>query len=351
MIWSTDKAPPGAILVVITIYNGREMTADCLRSLQQSTYPRVMPLIVDNASQDGSSEYLRGLFPELAILRNERNLGVTRSYNQGIREGLARGFDYILIMNNDVILEPDCFARLMDRASRPDAPDILGPLMMYHAEPRRPWFCGGYVSVEKGDNGHCETLEDFRRLPQGERFITTCAFLMKAEVPRRIGFFDERYFMYCDDPDYSLRASAAGFRMDIVEDAILYHRVSASSGGLSEQISPFHAYQILRSGLLFWRKHQGFWRFHTVWCRKHLGNWINSIYEWAQRPERRAAADALVDALWYFLAGLRKPLERPVAPRWFRNFVTRRPWVVAELMGFRLDCLWRAWWPRERKAA
>lgn len=335
MLSALQPPPPRSVLAVITIYNGREMTADCLNSLAASTYDRVAPLIIDNASTDGSAEYLASRFPGLKIVRQPGNDGVSRAYNRGIREAWAGGYEYVLIMNNDTVLAPDCLDLLVQRAQAVDAPEILAPLMMYYDRRDSVWFCGGFVDRLRGEAAHCPTLQEFRDRAQTDRFITTCALFMPARVSRRIGLFDERFYMYYDDTDYSVRATAAGCRLDIVEQARLYHRVSASSGGVQDEIGPFHAYHILRSELLFWRKHLGLWRFHRSWCEAHLGNWVNRLPEWWGRADRRASAESIMDAVWYFLASKRTPLTRPASPFWFRHLMCTRPWVVAELMAWR----------------
>ncbi len=323
------------ILVVITIFNGREITADCLRSLEKSEYRDFSPLIIDNASSDGSKEYLEKEFPGLEVIRNEQNLGVSRAYNRGLREGLARGCDYILIMNSDVILEPDCLTLMVERALAPDAPAVVAPLMLYYDRPDTAWFCGGYLDFERQEAAHCRSLEEFNALPQSRRYITACAMMMRADAVRKTGWVDENIFMYCDDTDYTMRFVRCGFTMELADKARLYHRVSSSSGGVGKDISPFHAYHILRSEMYFWRKHLGWWAFHRRYCRGHLGKWVNQLPDWNARNDRREAAASIIDAVWYQVSGKRDPLGRPKAPDWFRAIMVSRPWVIANLMAFR----------------
>jgi len=274
------------------------------------------------------------MFPGLEVIRHSQNLGVCRAYNRGLQVALARQYAYALIMNNDVILAPDCLSQLVKRARAPDQPAALAPLIFLFDHPEKTWFCGGHLDFESLTARHCKSLEDFESLPPASRFITACAMLLRMEAVRRVGWFDERIFMYYDDTDYSMRFARKGYGLEIESKAHLYHRVGTSSSG-DQQRGAFRTYHILRSELYFWRKHLGWWRFHRRYCDAHLGNWINQIACWRTIPGRPPVVEAIIDALWYFLSGKRNPVVRSIAPAWFRKLMFVRPWLVAELMAFR----------------
>lgn len=332
---ASEQALDATIFVVVTNYRTPKDTEDTIRSLQASSYPHVRICVVDNGSGDDSVTHLRSCFPDLLILEVPSNEGVARAYNRGLRRAQQEGAGYILILNSDVELDHHCLAELVRRAGAPDQPVMLAPLMYYFQPRDKMWFAGGGLNRESLDYFHCETADEFRRLPMPDRYITACAMFMTREAARRTGLYDERFFMYWDDTDYSVTAVGQGVKLDMVETALLYHKISSSTGGLGA-LSPFKAYHMLRSSLIFWRKHLSWWRFHRDYCEGHLGKWVNQLPVWWNDEKRRPAAEAIMDAVWYILTLRNVPLQRPRSPDWFRWLMRTRPWLVARWMSFRM---------------
>ncbi|MFH0908131.1 MAG: glycosyltransferase family 2 protein [bacterium] len=325
------------LMVIVLNCNGMRVIRECLASLRQSTYPNFSIVVSDNASTDGSPGWVEQHHPDIKVIRNSENLGWSGANNVGIRHALERGADWIWMLNNDVEVEPDCIDQMVRFGQEHPEFAILGPLIHYFEPRDRVWFEGGRTDFETLVADHCSYAE-FSACPQEERYISGCAQLVRSDVFRRIGLIDERFFIYFEDTDFCRRAGLAGFTMDVVRSAKMYHKVSAFSGGIGER-SPWKAYYMLRSGLLFWRKHLGWWAFHRRYCHGHLAKWINDLdREWS-RNEGRAYVQAVLDALWYFVAGRNEPRGHPACPGWFRKGVLRRPWLVAELMAFRMKGL------------
>lgn len=342
MFLSSGTSAKPRVFVVVLNYNGKDVLPECLRSLSRSNYPNVEVCVADNASTDGSPEWVEHEMPSVQVLRNGRNLGWSGGNNAGIRRALSRGAEYVWILNNDVEVEPDCLSQMIGHAKEHPDVGVLSPCI-YYFEPRdRIWFAGGWNDAEHFKMSHCARVDEFRRLPNASRFVSGCAMLVRRDVFRATGLIDERFFMYCEDADFCLRAAAAGFKIDVLESAAIYHKVSASSGGELVR-SPLKAYHGFRSSLLFWRKHLGWWTFHRKYCAAHLGKWVNGLAEEWACADTNARAGAIIDALWYFVSCANRPLEWPRAPAGFRNLVLRRPWLIAELMAFRFGGLLRRW--------
>jgi GT2 family glycosyltransferase len=321
--------------VVLVNYNGQAFNADCLASLRDEGVCRLTVWLVDNGSTDGSAEWVERNRPDVRLVRNGANLGWAGGNNVGIRRALQAGADFVWLLNNDTVLEPSCVAKMVASATASDAPALLSPRIHYADNPGRTWFEGGEVDPVALRWGHCP-LAHFRSLPQDRRYVSGCALLVRREVFEEAGLIDERYFMYYEDAEFCLRAARLGFAMDVVEEARLAHRVAASSGGASDRLSPFRAYQTLRSEMIFWRRQLGFWDFHRRWCHGHLAKWVNDLPAGWQDEERRPVAEAIMDAVWYHLTCRNAPRGRPPSPAWFRTLMRTRPWLVAQLMGFRL---------------
>jgi GT2 family glycosyltransferase len=207
------------VVAVVLSWNGREDTLACLRSLEGED---VDVVVVDNASEDGTAEAVTGV----EVIRNERNLGYAGGMNVGIRRALDRGADAVLLLNNDVEVEPGAVAALV---SAVEGAGAVCPLIVFADAPERVWYSGASFDPRRGYNGRHLT-----RIPDGaaetER-ICGAAVLIPREVLERVGSFDEELFAYHEDTDWSLRARAQGLPLLVEPRSRVRHKVSASTGG------------------------------------------------------------------------------------------------------------------------
>src|SRR3712207_3827073 len=97
------------VAVVVLCWNGREDTLECLRSLERARWERLTPIVVDNGSTDGTLDAVRAGFPDAVTIRSEENVGFADGNNIGMRAALDAGADYVLILNNDTIVDPGLF--------------------------------------------------------------------------------------------------------------------------------------------------------------------------------------------------------------------------------------------------
>lgn len=225
------------VAVIIVTYREREVTAACARSVLASSGAAVAPLVVDNASRDGSAEWLRAALPGVEVVESPRNGGYTGGNNIGLRAAAARGAEFALVLNNDTVVAPDCVAQLLAEAARwPDAA-FVSPRVFYADPPDLLWFGGSRYSPWTGRAVH---LGRKRTAAAGLRaacdipFASGCAVLVRLSALDRIGPLDEALFGYAEDLDWSLRASRAGYRIRYAPDAVLWHLEGAGyarSGG------------------------------------------------------------------------------------------------------------------------
>ena len=217
-------------------WNGREDTLACLTSLQQSDYPALTIVVVDNASSDGSAAAVREQHPDLTLLENRANLRWAGGNNVGIRYAMAQGADYILLLNNDTEVGPRMVSSVVAAAEASPDVGLLGPKIYYHASPELIWFAGGTARLKRGRFWHMgiRQKDDGQfAAPAPADFITGCAMLIRREVIETIGEIDIAYYLYGEDVDYSLRAAAAGYRLMMIPEAVMWHKVSASLGATS----------------------------------------------------------------------------------------------------------------------
>lgn len=238
------------VAVVILAWNGREDTLACLESLDEVDWGELSTIVVDNGSSDGVAEAVADRFPHVEVIRSERNLGFAGGNNLGLRAAYESGADYMLLLNNDTVIDHRAVAELVEVAEqRPDA-GALCPLIYYMDPSDVIWFAGAAFDPRRGHNGrHTGYAERDVGQYDGVRETgraTGAAMLVSRRAIDEVGFLDERLFLHVEDVEWSLRMRAAGFRVLMVPAAKVWHHVSVASGG---EHSPTIAYYSTRNTL------------------------------------------------------------------------------------------------------
>ena len=251
----TKKNAPtqGLVGIVLVNYNGMKFMPDCLASLSKIDYPQARIVIVDNASTDGSADWAAAHFPEAALVRHAGNLGITGGNNAGIAWCQENGCDWVLLLNNDTVVEPDFLSRLLAQAE-PDC--LLVPKIYFYDNKALINNHLGTFDYRRGlhvDWFYGKSDSPASREVRFAAMANTCALLIPQEVAARVGPMDDHYFIYYDDTDFLTRAVRSGIQIKFVPDAVLYHRESSSSGGAD---SPLSVYYTNRNRLYFMHKHQ-----------------------------------------------------------------------------------------------
>jgi GT2 family glycosyltransferase len=225
---SDNNNEPHVWAIVLTHGGAEDITADCIESLLAQDYLRLTTLLVDNASFDGSGARLRDRFPGIRYLNTGANLGYTGGNNRGLDYALAEGADYLLVLNNDTILEPACLSLLVQSARGIDRLGALSPKILCFHDPTQLWFAGGDYSTPRALGTHRSFLhqDDPTEAPRLDEitFVSGCCMLMPAAVIRHVGGFREDFFIYCEDVELSLRLQRAGYRMYYQPAARMLHR-------------------------------------------------------------------------------------------------------------------------------
>lgn len=248
--------------IIILNWNGKEDSIECIESLKHVTYPNFKIILVDNGSTDGSAPYFREWYPEIEIIENGTNLGFTGGNNIAIKKAMNDGADYILLLNNDVIVESDFLDKLIIAANSNDNIGIAGPKIKYYDSPEILWSAGGYINywlgliayfgIKKKDN------EKYNSIKYVD-YISGCVTLIDVEIFKNVGFFDNRYFSYFEDVDFSQRVKNKGYALLYVPTSVIYHKVSITSGG---SLSHFSLYYNTRNKLLFLFQHSK--KYHLI---------------------------------------------------------------------------------------
>lgn len=287
-----EQAP--LVYAVVVSWDLREDTVECISSLTESNYSNLRILLVDNGSTDGTPEAVATNFPDVEILVNDSNLGYASGSNRGIRYALAHSAEYVFLLNNDTVVDPNAIGHLVEKFR--SKVGVVAPKIYYADDPERIWSLGGKrhpVIYEKvGDPvGEIDRGQWSEVLEQD--YFTGCALLISRRLLKTIGLYDERFISYYEDSDLSFRAREAGFKLLLVPQAKVWHKVAQSSGGID---SPNERYWMGRGSVIFFAKHVRGWRWLVV-IPYRVGSAIKTILRltWGRRW----------DALVAYLRGLR----------------------------------------------
>jgi GT2 family glycosyltransferase len=305
---------PPRVAILILSWNDLRNTVETLRSVRGLEYPNTEVWVVDNGSTDESGGAIAEQFPEVRVIRSPENLGIPGGRNFGLEAVLSRtDADYVMILDNDVVVEPRLLDKLVAAAEAEPDLGIVGPTLYYHSDPKRIWSAGAFivfreVTARSPSKNRLETAER----PEGvERFdcITGCCMLVKRQVFETVGRFNPQYFFVGSTMDFCHRAAKRGFAAAVATHARLWHKVSASTGG---GYNPFRAYFTGRSTILFLKGHGGIWNWITTLTCVTLSLPIAYF-----RERRRGNQRAVAMKLRGYLDGL---YGRPVDPEVERYF-------------------------------
>lgn len=251
------------IFVIILNFNGIETLLPCLNSIFQSDYPNFEVVVVDNDSKDESFEKARLNYSRAHFIKNSTNVGFSKGNNIGIRYALEKFADHVFVLNNDTVIEKNTLSTLVKEIEASPLTGIVSPVIL-GADNKIIWFAGGKINWNKMRNIHLLDLPSM--LPYESEYLTGCAMLVKKEVFKKIGLFDERFFLYYEDADFSVRAKKAGFNLLVIPPAHIQHLEQSNSK------NPAKVYWLVLSGLIFFKTHASFlqkvWLFFYISARK-----------------------------------------------------------------------------------
>lgn len=210
-----------------------EDTLECLRSLARITDPDTTVILVDNGSSDGTADAVKVGFPGIELIETGENLGYTGGNNTGIRRALELGADYVLILNNDTIVDPGFMREMLAVASRSERIGFVSPKIYFQDPHDLLWFAGarfctwcGYgrmAGYRERDRGQYDQIREIDR-PCG------CAVLVSRRLCEEAGLMDPSLFLYMDEIEWMLRAKKKGFKAFFAPKAVVWHKVSATVG-------------------------------------------------------------------------------------------------------------------------
>ena len=277
------------ICIVILNSNRRDDTLACLASLDESTYRNLAIIVLDNNSSDGSVAAIQSAFPEVQIICLDKNLGYAGNNNVGIEAALKRGADWVLVLNEDTILDPRCLEELIGVGESDPKIGIVGPMVYHHNEPTVIQSAGGILGKywQSQHLGQNELDQGQFQTPHRVEWISGCAILLRRAVIEQVGTLDANFFIYWEETEWCIRASRGGWQVFHVPQAKIWHK------GVQRdyQPKPSFTYYGTRNHLLTLSKHKaplGVRLFTWMQILRTLVSWTLKP-KWRNRREHRNA--------------------------------------------------------------
>ena len=254
-----DKLVEGDLImmpkvIIITLnWNRKDDTIECINSLLELDYPYYEIVVVDNGSTDGSVESFKKTFPDITLIENNKNLGYALGFNTGIKYALEQNVKYVLILNNDIIIDKNALKSLVIVAkSDPKIGFVSGKVYDYYV-PNKLQYIGRIINRNVGymrligsgetDHGQYDKIKEYK-------FLDDVFWLVRTEVFRKVGMYDPNFFLNFEETDLCARANKY-FKLVYTPHAMIWHKGSQSSGGIG---NPTTTYYLARNWIVFMRR-------------------------------------------------------------------------------------------------
>jgi N-acetylglucosaminyl-diphospho-decaprenol L-rhamnosyltransferase len=260
------SAQPPDVSIILVCWNNKNYLDPCLKSLYESSLTCTFDVfVVDNGSNDGSQEMLREKYPDVEIIQNKKNEGLSKATNQGVLASKGR---FILFLNNDTIVNGPSLNAMIDfMEQHPDTGAVGGKLLNEDGS-----FQGGYAKysnlVEEvligtglGDRmkpGYPSHLDSDHITPAG--WMSSANLLVRRTALDQVGLLDESYFIYGDEADLQYRLHKAGWELFYIPQATTLHYGGRSMNRWKRRK------MVYRGKLLFYEKNYGFFQTFILRC-------------------------------------------------------------------------------------
>lgn len=221
---------PVRLSIIIVNWNGTDDTVECLASIPsaQSNDVTLDVIVVDNGSKIDPTNPIRVAYPQAKLIRLDRNLGFAAGCNIGIKKAIERDADFILLLNNDTVIQPGLFETLVRSVGVDAKIGIVGPLI-YATDGKGIDFAGAEINFALGKFKHLQHEREAKERSYETDYVSGCCMMISRTVIEQAGLLDEKLFAYFEDVDLCVRAREAEFRIAYVPNASVLHKGSAST--------------------------------------------------------------------------------------------------------------------------
>jgi len=222
------------VKVLILSYNGKDLLDDSISSYLANTYSNFEIIVIDNGSIDGTYEYVARNFPEVKIIRIEKNLGYSGGFNFGLNYAFIQlNADYVLVTNNDVKADKNVIKELVKIAKMEDRIGFVTGKVYYYDKPNILQTVGKYEDPIRWNGnhiGHKETDNGQYDIIQERAFADDVFTLVSARLYNEVGGYDETFFLQSEEFEWQARAKKYGYKIMYTPNAKIWHKVSMTIG-------------------------------------------------------------------------------------------------------------------------
>lgn len=265
--------------IILVNYNGSDDTIECINSIHKTKYNYdVEIIVVDNCSNEGERKKIREFCENKGciFIQSEVNGGFAYGNNLGIQKAIDAKADYIMLLNNDTVVQNDFLNPLVNFLQSHNDVAMVSPKILYY---NHDIICseGGEINWMLAGQNNNENKKDYKNdVEIYSSFLSGCCILFRKELIDSVGMLSEDYFMYYEDVDFSYRVCTKGYKMCCVPSSIIYHKIGMSSGGDN---SPFTLEWATRGHHIFINKvakQNG--KYYFVKCYVYIRDVIRIIY-------------------------------------------------------------------------
>lgn len=220
----------------------------CFASLRNSSLP-LHVVVVDNASNDDTVEFIKENYPEIHLITSDKNLGFGQGNNIGIRYALDNGADYVFLLNQDAWIEPDTLMKLIEAHKNQPEYGLLSPMHLNAEKTAIEKGLLGFLTYPEHINK--ELISDFYIGLKNEvypvREVNAAAWLLPRKTLETVGGFDPLFFHYAEDDNYMSRVLYHGFKIGLVPQATICHDTERKLDKTRKQSNTFEKWLLQRS--------------------------------------------------------------------------------------------------------
>jgi len=269
------------VSIIILNWNGLKDTIECLESLKKITYPNYEVILVDNSSEGNDADVLEKRYKNyIKVIRNKENLGFCGGNNIGIKEAIKRSAKYILLLNNDTVVEPNFLDELIKTTLKDDKIAIVGSVIADYYT-KKIVFTNAKIDRKLKMERKIDYLNSDKDWWESEGVSGASMMLRVEDILKYSLFLDENLFLYCDEMDLCTRTKRKGLKVIIAGKSKVYHKEGRITGGA---ISPMTVYYIVRNRILLSRKLLSLKNRVIFWLLFFPAR-ILRVFEWLLRGE------------------------------------------------------------------
>lgn len=278
---------------------------DCLESISKTNYENNRTILLESRLGVDFLETVKREYPEVQIISLTENHGYAGNNNIGIRAAMDQGADWVLLLNDDTVLDPFCISSMIEAADRDSRVGIAGPMVYHFDEPDVIQSAGGrlgrawqsiHMGLNETDHGQYANVRQVE-------WISGCALLVRCALVKHIGPLDQDYFLYWEEIEWCIRAGRAGWKILHIPYAKLWHK------GVRRDYepSPYVTYYMTRNYLRTLTKHKAPILIRVI----ALAGVFRNLVSWSVKPRwrfkrehRNAMWKGLVDFLHHRLGSM-----------------------------------------------